>query len=272
MSTAFLCAACGTQFAEATSPPERCPLCEDSRAFGAPRGARQRWTSLAELRATHRNRLLELEAGVVSITTEPGFGVGQHCLLVRGATGNLLWDCIALIDDATIAAARALGGIARIAISHPHFYATMVEWSRAFGDAPIYVHAAHRAWILRSDPAVVAWEGTRLQLDEDLALVHCAGHFPWSAVLHAAPRADRPACLFTGDTINVLEDRENLSFMHNYPKQLPLPAPAVSRIARAVEPLAFDRVYGCWPNNRILAGAKRAVLRSAARHVRQFAA
>ena len=26
-----------------------------------------------------------------------------------------------------------LGGIAAIAISHPHYYTSMVEWSRAFG-------------------------------------------------------------------------------------------------------------------------------------------
>ena len=272
MTTAFLCAACGTQFTEAASAPERCPLCEDSRAFGTPRGPRQRWTSLADLRATHRNRVCELEEGVFSIVTEPAFGVGQHCLLVRGATGNVLWDCIALIDEATTSAVRALGGIAKIAISHPHFYATMVEWSRAFGDAPIYVHAADREWIMRGDPALVAWEGARLPLDHDLTLVHCAGHFPGSAVLHAARRGDRPACLFTGDTINVLEDRQNLSFMHKYPKQLLLSAPDVQQIARAVEPLEFERVYGCWPENRILADGKRAVLRSAQRHIRSSAA
>lgn len=272
MTTAFLCAACGTQFADAASPPERCPLCEDSRAFGSPRGARQRWTSLADLRATHRNRLRELEAGVVSITTEPWFGVGQHCLLVRSAAGNVLWDCISLIDEDTIAAVHALGGVARIAISHPHFYAAMVEWSRAFGGAPIYVHAADREWIERHDPALVTWEGESLRLDEDLTLVHCAGHFPGSAVLHASRRGDRPACLFTGDTINVLEDRETLSFMHNFPKQVPLSAAAVRQVARAVEPFPFERVYGCWPENRILTGAKRAVQRSADRHIRQSAA
>ena len=272
MNTAFLCAACGTQFAEQASPPQRCPLCEDSRAFGTPRGARQRWTSLAELRATHRNRMCELETGVFSVVTEPAFGVGQHCLLVRGASGNVLWDCVSLIDDATIAAVRAQGGIARIAISHPHFYAAMVEWSRAFGGAPIYVHAADRAWIMRPDAAVIPWAGASLRLDEDLTLVHCAGHFPGSAILHRASRGERPACLFAGDTINVLEDRVNLSFMHNYPKQLPLPAAAVRQIARVVEPLEFDRLYGCWPDNRILAGGKRAVLRSAAEHIRRFAA
>ncbi len=31
----------------------------------------------------------------------------------------------------------AKGGIKAIAISHPHFYATMIDWSRALGGVPI---------------------------------------------------------------------------------------------------------------------------------------
>ena len=42
------------------------------------------------------------------------------------------------------------GGIAAIAISHPHFYSSMIEWSRAF-DAPIYLHADNRPWVMRPD-------------------------------------------------------------------------------------------------------------------------
>ncbi len=45
---------------------------------------------------------------------------------------------------------RRLGGIAAIAISHPHYYTTMVEWSRAFGNAPIFLHELDRKWISRS--------------------------------------------------------------------------------------------------------------------------
>ena len=54
---------------------------------------------------------------------------------------------------------RALGGSAAIAISHPHYYASMVDWSRAFGGVPIYLHAADRPWVMRPDPAIVLWEG-----------------------------------------------------------------------------------------------------------------
>jgi hypothetical protein len=168
MGVPYICAACGAQFAEAPSEPECCPLCEDSRAFGVKRGKRQRWTTLAELRARHRNRVREIEPGVVSIVTEPQFSVGQHCVLVRGESSNVLWDCVSLIDDATIEAVRALGGISAIAISHPHFYGSMVEWSHAFGNVPIYLHGADRAWVFRSDPALIFWQGDALHLDHEL--------------------------------------------------------------------------------------------------------
>ena len=52
-----------------------------------------------------------------------------------------------------------MGGIKAIAISHPHYYSSMVEWSRAFGGVPIYLHAADRQWVMRPDHAIVFWEG-----------------------------------------------------------------------------------------------------------------
>ena len=89
----------------------------------------------------------------------PGFAIGQRALLLRTAAGNILWDCISFIDDATVEIVRSLGGISAIAISHPHFYASMVEWSRAFGDAPVHLHAADRRWVMRADANVTYWDG-----------------------------------------------------------------------------------------------------------------
>ena len=271
MSTPYICAACGSQFAETTSEPARCPICEDSRAFGVELGRRQRWTTVAQLRTHHRNRIRKIDPGIISIAIEPQFSVGHHCILVQGEEGNILWDCITLIDDATIQAVQELGGISAIAISHPHFYGSMVEWSRAFGNAPIYLHEADREWVLRSDPAVISWEGDSLRLNQELTLVHCGGHFAGGAVLHWAGRRGRPGSLLTGDTIAVLEDHESVTFMHNYPKQIPLPASAIHRIIEAIEPFEFDRIYGCWPQKLIPAGGKRAVLASANRYIEQLA-
>src|SRR5919206_1989469 len=118
----FMCATCGTQFAETAREPDRCPVCEDERQWVPPDG--QRWTTLDELRRDHANRVEEIEPGLTGIGTEPSFAIGQRALLVRGEDGNVLWDCISLIDDETVEAIEARGGIAAIAISHPHYYSS----------------------------------------------------------------------------------------------------------------------------------------------------
>ena len=63
------------------------------------------------------------EGAYTGIGTSPRFGIGQRALLVDG----VLWDCITLLDDAT---AEAVGSLDAIAISHPHYYSSMVEWAR----------------------------------------------------------------------------------------------------------------------------------------------
>lgn len=171
----FLCKACGVQFDAADAPPGRCPVCEDERQFVGWNG--QEWTTLDELSGGHRNKIEEEEPGLVGIGTTPKFAIGQRALLVQSPNGNVLWDCVSLIDDTTVEAVRRRGGLAAIAISHPHYYASMVEWSRAFGGVPIYLHAADRHWVLRPDPAIVSWEGESRRLHDGLTLVRCGGHF-----------------------------------------------------------------------------------------------
>src|SRR5436190_391043 len=125
----FICKTCGTQFAATEQPPAHCPICEDERQYIGWQG--QQWTTLADLRADHRHVIKTAEPNLIEIGTEPVFAIGQRALLVQAPGGNVLWDCLTLIDDATVAAVQALGGIAAIAISHPHYYSSMVEWSHA---------------------------------------------------------------------------------------------------------------------------------------------
>ncbi len=146
----YICATCGVQFSPSADAPQGCPICEDERQYVGWGGLR--WTTLDELREKHHNRLRD-DMGLVGIGTEPSFAIGQRALLVRSPEGNLLWDCITVIDDATINAVRDLGGIRAIAISHPHYYSSLVEWSRAF-DAPVFLHAADARWVMRKDPCV----------------------------------------------------------------------------------------------------------------------
>jgi glyoxylase-like metal-dependent hydrolase (beta-lactamase superfamily II) len=85
-----------------------------------------------------------------------------------------------------------------MAFSHPHFYGAMVEWSQAFGGAPIYIPAADRGWVQRDDPGIVTWSGAR-ELSPGVTLVQCGGHFEGSAVLHWADSAEGQGALLVGD-------------------------------------------------------------------------
>src|SRR5262249_55100555 len=153
----FICTTCGTQYAETVKLPDSCAICQDDRQYVKLTG--QQWTTLDALRLTHHNSIRYEEPGLVGIGIDPPFAIGQRALFVRTPKGNVLWDCIPLLDPALVEVITALGGISAVAISHPHYYASMVEWSRVFGGVPIYLHAADRAWVMRPDPAIVFWEG-----------------------------------------------------------------------------------------------------------------
>jgi hypothetical protein len=262
----FLCTTCGTQFAESAQPPSSCPVCDDPRQYVKPTG--QGWVTPDRLRLTHYNTLRAKEPGLIGIGVEPHFAIGQRALFLRSPGGNVLWDCVPLLDDAVVEAVRALGGIRAVAISHPHYYANMVEWSRAFGGIPIYLHADDRQWVMRPDDAIVFWEGETRALLPGLALVRCGGHFPGGTVLHWAGGAGGRGALLSGDIIQVVADHKHVSFMYSYPNYIPLSAAAVRRIVAAVEPFAFDRIYGAFWHGVIPADGKEVVRRSAERYLR----
>src|ERR1700733_14234631 len=196
---AFICTACGTQYAPSDAAPSCCIICDDERQFVPPQG--QGFTTLTALATSHFNGFQEHEPGVIGVGTQPGFAIGQRALLLRTRHGNVLWDCISMIDAATVTLIDGLGGIAAIAISHPHFYTGMVEWSRAFADAPIHLHAADRDWIMRPDPAIRLWDGDTFDLLPDVTLIRCGGHFPGGTVLHWNKHGRGVLC--TGDIATV---------------------------------------------------------------------
>ncbi len=239
----YVCVTCGTQFALSASEPTSCPICTDERQHVGWRG--QEWTTLAALQATHHTVIKREEPLLTGIGTCPTFAIGQRALLVQSPGGNVLWDCISLIDEPTIAAMNALGGVRAIAISHPHYYAAMVEWSQAFG-APIYLHAADQEHVMRPDPAIEFWDGDTLPLWDGLTLIRCGGHFAGGTVLHWPAGAEGRGALLVGDILTVAGDRRYVSFMYSYPNLIPLSARTVARVAAAVEPYAFDRIYGAW--------------------------
>lgn len=260
----YICSTCGTQYLESAQPPADCLICEDERQYVGLRG--QQWTTLAALQEDHHNVIRTVEPGLIGIGTSPSFAIGQRALLVQTPGGNVLWDCITLLDEMTITTVMALGGISAIAISHPHYYSSMVEWSRAF-DAPIYLHAADRKWVMRPDPAVIFWEGETQSLAGNLTLIRCGGHFPGGTVLHWPKGAEGRGALLSGDIINVVQDRRYVSFMYSFPNLIPLSPAAVRRVVVAVEPFAYDRIYSAWWEKVTFSDAKNAVHRSADRYI-----
>jgi len=261
-----VCGTCGVQFAAGEAPPAHCPICEDERQYVGLDG--QTWTTLDALREDRRNVLVTEEPGLTSIRTDPQFAIGQRALLVETPQGNVLWDCISLVDDATVAALRERGGVAAMAISHPHFYSTMVEWSRALGGVPIFVHEHDRRWVMRPDPAVRPWSGSSPSLPGGLTLVHVGGHFEGSQVLLWPAGAGGKGVLFVGDMPNVCSDRRWVTFMRSYPNYIPLSAAEAERVVSALRPLSFDRIYG-WSLERVIpTEARRSLERSLTRHLR----
>src|SRR3954454_16963661 len=253
-----VCVTCGTQFA---GPATACPICEDARQYVPQDG--QQWTTLEALRDDHRNAVRD-EGGLVGIGTEPQFAIGQRALLVPFGESNLLWDCVTLLDDETAAAVEARGGLAAIAISHPHYYSAMVEWARRCG-CPVLLHEADREWVMRPDPAIEHWSGQARELGDGLTLIRCGGHFAGGTVPH---RAQGDGALLSGDIVQFVPDRSHVSFMYSYPNLIPLPEGSIRAIAAALAPFAYEAIYGAWWGTVIRRDGHAIVERSAERYIR----
>jgi hypothetical protein len=255
----YICVTCGTQFADSAEPPDACPICEDPRQYVPPSG--QRWTTLAELSSDHENEI-RADAEYTGIGTSPSFAIGQRALLIPFGDSNLLWDCVSLLDDASADEVERRGGLAGIAISHPHYYSSMVEWAQRF-DCPVHLHAADAEWVMRPDPLIEHWDGERLELGHGLTLIRGGGHFPGGTMLH---RADGAGTLLCGDIIQVIPDRGHVGFMWSYPNLVPLPESEVQRVAGSVEPFEYEAIYGAWWGRVIPSNGPQIVRRSAERY------
>ena len=199
---AFICTSCGSQYRNSGTPPAGCLICEDDRQSVNPAG--QAWTTQEAMRRTYFNAFRRLERGLMGIGTFPSFAIGQRALLLRRPEGNILWDCISFLDEATLTLVSALGGISAIACSHPHFIGAAVEWSHAFGNVPVHVHGMDRQYVPHLDSVIAFWEADRLELAEGVTAIRCGGHFPGSSVLHwEHGGANGEGALLAGDTLQV---------------------------------------------------------------------
>ncbi|MGJ4884173.1 MBL fold metallo-hydrolase [Bradyrhizobium sp. HKCCYLRH1065] len=264
----WTCFQCGAQFPDTKAPPGHCVVCEDERQYVNWKG--QSFLSRDDLAGRHQVIWRE-DDGLTGLALDPSFAIGQRALLVPEPDGCVMWDCIPLATDAAISRVRSLGGLKAIAVSHPHYYGAVADWSAAFGNAPVYLHGDDRAFVTRPHPAIVPWTGDRLAISDDVVLLRTGGHFAGATILHWRKGVGGKGALLTGDIAMVAMDRRHVSFMYSYPNYIPLGAAAVRRIADAVAPLAFDRIYGAWWQKNIGDDAKAAFDRSVRRYLQAIA-
>jgi hypothetical protein len=193
-----------------------------------------------------------------SITTTPKFAIGQRAILILSPHGNVLWDCLTLLDDATIALIKAQGGLKAIVISHPHYYAAHLAWASVF-ECPVYVSGEDEGWVQRVD----RWDLRRLLPTEPTSIVKgitaitTGGHFPGSLVLHAeSSNANEKPRLFIADTFvtvpsalyakNRPAGTTSYAFMWSIPNMIPLPPGEMQKMWKALEGWEFGSTHGAF--------------------------
>ncbi|KAI1736038.1 beta-lactamase-like protein [Xylaria scruposa] len=263
----LVCKTCGTQFpTDDKFKITTCLICDDPRQYVPPSG--QSFISLDELRSTgHKNIFTPLpgdpEGRFVGINTQPKVAIGQRAILVQTPEGNVLWDCITLLDDETIREIKDLGGLKAIVISHPHYYSTHLEWARAF-DCPVYLAAEDKEWLTQHDARQVFITDVETEVFGTKVL-KLGGHFPGSLVMLYEGRlliADTflatPSGLGAWDTDAVGAARErprgmsSFSFMWSYPNMIPLAPDALEHMWAILKKYEFGSTHGAFPGMDIV--------------------
>ncbi|OAL07548.1 hypothetical protein IQ06DRAFT_289256 [Phaeosphaeriaceae sp. SRC1lsM3a] len=272
-----VCITCGTQYdVPLSSHPSSCRICDDPRQFVPASG--QSWSSLNKEQGTQKNAFEtdERNSNIHFITTKPKseaelpqslasttttkkqLGIGQRAILIQAPKGNVLWDIVAFIDQATVDFINGKGGLKAIVISHPHFYTTHLEWARIF-KCPVYLAKADEEWLNREDKEGARKWVTGVQEIEEVGgeatAIQCGGHFDGSLVLLHDKK------LFIADTMmsvpsgfyhkDRLPGTVSYSFQWSYPNLIPLPPPKIHGIWKAIKPFDFDTTYGAFQGQNV---------------------
>lgn len=90
-----------------------------------------------------------------------------------------------MLDQPTIDFIKERGGLKAIAISHPHFYSTHLEWAKEF-DCPVYLSDEDKEWVNSDDVEGrrIFYECETVEILPGATMVKLGGHFPGSSMLH----------------------------------------------------------------------------------------
>ncbi|KAI8719816.1 Lactamase-B domain-containing protein [Fusarium sp. LHS14.1] len=256
-ATWLVCVTCGTQFpTDDRSKVKTCHICDDPRQFVPASG--QSFSTLEELGKTHRNEFTPCPADsrLTFISSTPKLAIGQRAILIQTPEGNILWDCISLLDEETISRIQALGGLRAIVISHPHFYSTHVQWARAFG-CPVYLSAEDARWATMASAHQIPLASTETELVSGVKAIKLGGHFPGSMVLLFDGRLLIADTLMTtasgvggwevdatGTSRSKPPGLNSFSFLYSIPNFIPLNLDEMSRMWGILKKYEFRATYG----------------------------
>ncbi len=261
-----VCTTCGTQFPDEVPLPDLCPICNDDRQYIKASG--QNWIALDELSNGHTVKITRITEHLYSLKMVPDFAIGQRAFLVISPGGNILWDCIPLLDEAAAAFIQSKGGLKAIIISHPHYYSSMNEWAMHF-DCPVYIHEADAVWVFNKRDHIKLWNGDEQSLWDGIRVVNTAGHFPGSCVLEV-PSLSPEGALLSGDSLFVGPGKRHIAVMHSYPNQIMLKKTEFLNVLDKTGSLVFDTIYGAFEGQNLIGNAKQVFVESMQRNSQSY--
>ncbi|MEQ1797200.1 MAG: MBL fold metallo-hydrolase [Lacibacter sp.] len=262
MTDNILCSTCGTAY-PADSAPEICITCLDERQWVPQEG--QLWTSPSDLQKKYSIQLNKIKDRLYELEINPLFAIGQRAMLVLSDHGNILWDCIPLLDEMTIEFIKNKGGLKAIAFSHPHFYSNMNEWAEIF-DCPLYIHKKDEQHIMVKGKHLNLWEEDEMQLWDGMRLINIGGHFEGSSILHV-PFLSEEGSILCGDTLFLSPSKKHFSAVYSSPNRIPLPLAEMKRIKKRFDEIPFDSFYGYVKTQNLDKDVKRILEESMAKYI-----
>jgi len=261
-----MCVTCGTQYPQDEPLPLLCPICNDDRQYINPNG--QTWVSADELDKTHKVKITEINEHLYSLKITPDFAIAQRAFLIVSPQGNVLWDCIPLLNDEVVAFINTMGGLKAIAFSHPHYYSNMNEWAQTF-NCPVYIHALDEQWINHKSKFINLWSGDDKLLWDGINIIHIGGHFPGSCVLHLLSSAGK-GTVFCGDTFYIAPSKRHIAVMYSYPNQILLSKDNFLAVYKRSAGLEFDTLLGAFERQNLTENAQLIFTNSMKRYLDSY--
>jgi hypothetical protein len=260
-NTLKMCTECGTQYPE-NYTENNCIICEDERQSVPQSG--QSWTTHEKLLEKHSVKIKKINDNLYEFTVNPRFSIGQRALFIISESGNIMWDCIPLLDEGVIEFIKSKGGLKSIAISHPHYYSIMKMWAETFG-SNILIHEKDQEWVVNGGNSVEYWTGDTKELWDTLQLHNIGGHFDGSSIIEI-PWMGEKGTILIGDTMYLSPSLRHFAVMRSYPNRIPLPLNEIRRIQGRFENIPFDTIYGFYSYQNIEKNAKEILKNSFSRY------